>query len=105
MDEILGPLNEQVGQGGPVSAAASSSAPVEIVEESGAVGGEAENMEVERMARDEPQHSMDIGALHRLNDDVEFVEKVREASVAETSQLMAMMKQQSKLIRGMSRFC
>ena len=66
MDEILGPLNEQVGQGGPVSAAASSSAPVEIVEESGAVGGEAENMEVERMARDEPQHSMDIGALHRF---------------------------------------
>ena len=88
LDEILGPMSELAGQGGPVAGAASSSAPVEIFEESGVVGGEAEGMDVERTVRDEPQQSMEIGALHRLNDDAEFVEKVREASVAETAELM-----------------
>ena len=88
MDQILSEAGG-IGQGGRDEPAASGAAEAPAVlddagEAAGAGGGV---MDVESHGND-VQVSMDIGVLHRLKCDADFEEKVREASLMETSQLM-----------------
>jgi len=82
MDRILGL---------PVEPAAASSLPAPSPPEEGGgmadVAGE-DPMEVEGRAQQEAQGAMDIGALHMVAAEKNFKTAVREASVAETAQLM-----------------
>ena len=88
MDQILSGAGG-IGQGGRDEPAASgpAEAPAVLDDAGEAAGAGGGVMDVESHGND-VQVSMDIGVLHRLKCDADFEEKVREASLMETSQLM-----------------
>jgi hypothetical protein len=88
MDRILSGAGG-IGQGGRDEPAASgpAEAPAVLDDAGEAAGAGGGVMDVESHGND-VQVSMDIGVLHRLKCDADFEEKVREASLMETSQLM-----------------